>query len=149
MIEYNEVILKIKEGNFLFRDKEGDTLLHSLAGAEEYMHVPVEPVLALLIKYPHLADTKNKLGQTPGEILDGCQLHSHTSNRPFRRLLHQYVNDKKLKENLEKSIDISFIEQLDENANSGYRVISSIESDSILKSQSTKSFLLFSKKNWK
>ena len=40
MIEYQEVIQKIKERDFLFRDKEGNTLLHALANAEETQFVP-------------------------------------------------------------------------------------------------------------
>ena len=133
MIDYDEVIQKIREGDFLFRDRKGDTLLHSLAACEEYKHVPVEPVLALLIKSPHLADEKNKLGQTPAEVLDGCQLHSHTSNRPFRRILYQYITHPVLKEKLEKSIHMSFVEQFHNDPNESYRVIPSQESDSVLK----------------
>jgi len=133
MIEYQEVIQKIKERDFLFRDKEGNTLLHALANAEETQFVPIEPVIALLSKYPDMADVQNKFGQTPGDVMDGCQLHSRVANRPFRRLLYEYSTVSREREKLEKSVYMTFIEHLDENQSENYRIIPSDEAGSILK----------------
>ena len=138
MIDYSEIIQKIKVGDFFFRDKKKNTLLHSLANCEETMHVPIEPVIAILAKCPDMADAKNEFGMTPGDVLDGCQMQAHTSNRPFRRLLHQYMTEKAQKEKLEKGIHMTFIEQL---AKDQHRVISGAEADSVL---GRPSLLLFS-----
>ena len=136
MIEYSEILEKIKEGDFLFRDRDGDGLLHSLVKAEEYTVVPVEPVRVLLSKFPHLVGEKNGAGFTAPELLDSYQLHSRVSNRPLRQLLYDYMDpEAPYRDKFERTIRMSFIEQLSQPTASGesYRIIPSKESDCVLK----------------
>ena len=136
MIEYSEVLKKIIEKDFLFKDKDGDGLLHSLVKAEEYTIIPTEPVRALLSRYPHLIDEKNGDGFTAPELLDSYQLHSHISNRPLRQLLYDYMDpEASYRERFERTIRMSFIEQFPMPMADGesYRIIPSKESDCVLK----------------
>ncbi|MBQ7412977.1 MAG: hypothetical protein IJV07_01720 [Alphaproteobacteria bacterium] len=135
MLEYSEIIQKIKAGRHSFRDQDGDTLLHSLIKCEEQKTVPVEPAIVLLSKHPEFANIKNKFGQIPSDLFDGWQLHTHSSNRPLRRLLYPFIDDPIKKEHLEKSIYMSFIEQLahSDEREHDYRIISSDEADTLLK----------------
>ena len=136
MIDYSEILEKIKEGDFLFRDKDGDGLLHSLVKAEEQTVIPVDPVKVLLSKYPHLISEKNGAGFTAPELLDSYQLHSRISNRPLRQLLYDYMDPQTAyREKFERTIRMSFIQQLSDTDTKGenYRIIPSAESDSVLK----------------
>jgi len=142
MINYDEILKKIKAKKFLFRDKDGDGLLHSLVKAEEYTIISIEPVKALLSRYPHLISEKNGDGFTAPELLDSYQLHSHISNRPLRQLLYDYMDpDAPYRDKFEKTIQMSFIQQLPKPTPDGenYRIIPSKESDSVL----SKPVLLF------
>ncbi|MDY6407222.1 MAG: hypothetical protein SPL08_00770 [Pseudomonadota bacterium] len=134
MIDYPEIIKKLKSGHFCFRDKAGDTLLHSLANCEEDMRVPIEPVQAILSRSPDLVEAQNKLGMTPIDVLESAKNQHQTSNRPFRRLLYPFTTNPILKDKLEKSIYMSFIEQLAQNEaqDQDYRIISSSDSQDIL-----------------
>ena len=135
MLDYSEIIHKIKTGDYSFRDQDGDTLLHSLIKCEEERFVPLEPAKAFLSKNPGFANIKNRFGQIPSDLFDGWQLHSHSSNRPLRRLLYPFIADLEKKEHFEKSIYMSFIEQLtdSEEQERDYRIISPSESDTLLK----------------
>ena len=135
MLEYDEIIKKIKKGDFLFKDKDGDNLLQSLIKNEEQNRsIPIEYAQMLLKAQPELANIPDKYGQLPCQLLDGYQVEGRTSNRPLRRLLYKYMTPSPLRENLGKTAYMSFIEQMSKDENNGldYRVISEAEAETLL-----------------
>ena len=135
MLEYDEIIKKIKKGDFLFKDKDGYNLLQSLIKNEEQNRsIPIEYAQMLLKAQPELANIPDKYGQLPCQLLDGYQVEGRTSNRPLRRLLYKYMTPSPLRENLGKTAYMSFIEQMSKDENNGqdHRVISEKESETLL-----------------
>ncbi len=135
MLGYDEIIKKIKQGDFLFKDKNGDNLLQILIKNEEQNRsIPIEYAQLLLKKHPELVEIPDKYGQLPCQLLDGYQVDGRTSNRPLRRLLYKYMSPSVLRENLGKTAYMSFIEQMSKDENNGqdHRVISEKESETLL-----------------
>ncbi len=136
MLEYSKIIKKIEQGDFLFKDKQGDNLLQSLIKNEENnFSIPIRYARILLSHHPELASIPDKYGQLPCQLLDGYQVEGRISNRPLRRLLYACMKESDVREKLGKTAYMSFIEQMaeDKDTKLDYRVIPEKESDSLLK----------------